>query len=178
MRAAAPSIVAENISVWRLLGTILMMRRNCGMKPMSSRRSAWVVDDDDLNPIERRSAALDVIDQAAGARDQDVGALAQVVHLPAHRIATDHQHSSQLGVARENHEFPQHLRGQFAGGLDYQRGRTLRRFAMQPVDQWDQKGGGLAATGFGGRNDVMTTHDYRNSAGLDRGRLMMATIAN
>jgi hypothetical protein len=49
---------------------------------------------------------------------------------------------------------------------------------MQPVDQRNQKGRGLAAAGLGGRDDVVTTHDYRDRAGLYRRRVMMAAVTD
>jgi hypothetical protein len=68
------------------------------------------VDDDDLDPIERSGAALDVIDEPARTYDEDVGALAQVVYLAAHRFATDDQYGLESGITRENHKLAQHLR--------------------------------------------------------------------
>ena len=49
---------------------------------------------------------------------------------------------------------------------------------MEPIDERNQKGGGLAAAGFGSGDDVMAAQDYRDRAGLNRRGLMMAAVAN
>ena len=98
-------------------------------------QAVGLVDDQHLDAVERSGATLDVIDHPAGTCDEHVSALAQVVDLTTHRFAADHQDCAQLGVACEDHEFAQHLRGELAGRLDNQRGRALRRFAMKPIDE-------------------------------------------
>ena len=49
---------------------------------------------------------------------------------------------------------------------------------MKPIDERNQKCGGLAAARFGSGDDVMAAQDYRDSAGLNRRRLMMSAVAD
>ena len=49
-------------------------------------------------------------------------------------------------------------------------------FSMQLIDERNQVRGGLAAAGFGGRNQVAARHRNWNRAGLNRGGLMVAAV--
>jgi len=60
---------------------------------------------------------------------------------------------------------------------DYRR-RTWRPCAMQPVDDWNKKGRGLATAGFSRRDYIASTKDYRNRTRLDWSGLMVATVAD
>jgi hypothetical protein len=49
---------------------------------------------------------------------------------------------------------------------------------MEPINEGNEKRGGLAAAGFGSGDDVMAAQDNRDRAGLNRGGLMMAAITD
>jgi hypothetical protein len=62
------------------------------------------------------------------------------------------------------------LRGQFAGGRQHERPRGAARLVDQPVQDRQQKRGGLAAAGLGAGQDVLAVERRRNRIGLNRRR--------
>jgi hypothetical protein len=129
----------------------------------------------DAGEVDR--ALLHVVDQPARSGDHHVHAAAQRVDLRAHADAAEDgggAHAHVLGVAAD---VVVDLRGQFAGGREYQHARTARlrlALAEQAVQHGQGEGGGLAGAGLGGGEQVVTGDHQRDRAHLDRGRLGVA----
>ena len=147
-----------------------------------------------------------MIVETPGTCDQDIGAAAQIVELTRHRIATDDQGGFQPRVACKDAELLGDLRRELAGRHQHHRAdpgrlwlwvrmRTIvmgaivitivmggglmmaaGMFSVQLVDERYQVRGGLAAAGFGGRDQVAARHRNRNRAGLNGGGLMVAAV--
>ena len=57
-------------------------------------------------------------------------------------------------------------------------GAASPRLRMEAVKQREQKGGGLAAAGFGSGDQIASGQGHRNRAGLNWGWMMMAAVAD
>ncbi|MCY1336333.1 hypothetical protein D9M69_221360 [compost metagenome] len=118
-------------------------------------------------------ARVQVFDQAAGRGDQHVGQLAQhrCLHLEVFPAGDDAGlDEGELGKAL--HLFQGLLR-QLAGRQQDQRADALAGLGLanQAVEQRQDEGGGLAATGLGGHPQVAPFQGRRDSRRLHRGRL-------
>ena len=149
MRWISGGMVAVKNSVCRVNGTSLPMRSMSGMKPMSSMRSASSMISSS-QPESSRLAALGMVEQAAGRRDQHVDAAQQLGVLVVERHAADDQRDVELVVLAVFLEMVGDLRRQFARRLQDQRARHARAGAalLQHGEHRQHEGGGLAGAGL------------------------------
>jgi hypothetical protein len=117
---------------------------------------------------------LDVIDQPAGGRDDDVGALLQQLALLVVIDAAVDQRELQAQFAAELDRVLVDLDRQLAGRGQDQRARVLglavgqRRLGQQAVDHRDQERQRLAGAGLRLASDVAAGQGQRQGQRLDR----------
>ncbi len=108
------------------------------------------VDDEKLDAAEQQPAALEMVEQAAGRRDQHVDAARELGILIVERDAADHQRDIELVVDAVFDEAFFDLRGEFAGRLEDQRARHARAGAalLQHGQHRQHEGRRLAGAGL------------------------------
>ncbi len=111
---------------------------------------------------------------AAGGADDHVRVVGQRSQLWCQRHAAgQHQHLEVGNAAGQLAQLLADLVGKFAGGAQHQRlGADQRR--VEPVQQAQAEGGGLAAAGRRLRDHVAPGEDRGQAFGLDRGHLRVA----
>ena len=149
MRWISGGMVAVKNSVWRVNGTSLQMRSMSGMKPMSSMRSASSMTRSST-PVSSSRAALEMVEQAAGRRDQHVDAAGELGVLVVERHAADHQRDVELLLGAVLLEAFLDLRGELARRLEDERARHARAGAtfLQHGEHRQREGRGLAGAGL------------------------------
>jgi hypothetical protein len=135
-----------------------------------------LVDHQDLDAGHQELAALDMVEQAAGRRDQHVGAAVDDFVLLAEGHAADQEGDTDLLVLAVFGEGFRHLGGEFARRLDDERARHAGAGAtlFEARQHWQDEGGSLARAGLGDAQHVSAFQRMRNGLGLDRGRLGIA----
>ena len=126
------------------------------------------VEHQGVERIELQAAALQVVHQAAGRADHDVGAVLQRGELSTQRhAAAERDDLDVVFGARQSADFGGHLIGQLARGAEHHglHGEAAR---VQVGQQGQGKGGGLAAAGLGLGNDVFAQQGRRQAGRLDR----------
>ncbi len=127
--------------------------------------------------IQIQAAALQVIHDAARRADHDVRAVFQAGHLRAHRAAAhQRQHLDVVLGARQAADLLRHLIGQLARRAQHQR-LHVKMAQVQIRQQRQREGRGLAATGLGLRDQVMTFQRDRQAGRLDRRHVEVAQLA-
>ena len=126
----------------------------------------------DLREIHR--ALVDVVEQAAGGGDDDVDALAQRVQLRARAHAAEDEDRALVKVTTEILEGLAHLRGELARWHEHEqtgcpRATWIGLLGVEPLQQRQREGRGLAGAGLGSREQVATVVNRRNGRGLDGG---------
>jgi hypothetical protein len=176
-----PSRVAENNRVWRLLGVRETMCSMSSTKPMSSMRSA-----SSSTSTSRRgevdAATLHVVDQAARGGDHDFRVVAHGLELGAEGGAAHQADGAQLlDAGAVDAGLLLHLQGQFAGGAQHQQARALDLAGAgdlgrlgQLVQAGQQEGGGLAAAGVAGNQQILAFEGGGNGLALYPCRLGVA----
>ena len=96
-RRISAGMVAENISVWRRRLTRLTIRSTSGHEAHVE-HAVGLVDDQDRDAAEQHLAALELVEQAAGRRDQHVHAAIQPAPLLVHADAADQQRHGEVEV--------------------------------------------------------------------------------
>ena len=124
----SPSSVAEKSIVCRSSGRRRTRRSTCGLKPMSSMRSAS--SSTSRTRGERDEPAFDEVLQAAWCRDQDVGS-ARALRLAGDRRAAVDGGDAKLLRLGEPLELRRHLGGELARGNEHERGRARRQRARR-----------------------------------------------
>src|SRR5713101_7186566 len=81
-------------------------------------------------------------------------------------------------MARQQLELVTDLRRQLSRWLYHEHRGSAHALAMEPVDERNQKGRGLATAGLGGRHHIAPAQDERYCLGLNRCGLMMTPVAN
>ena len=154
--------VAENISVWRMRGSVCTMRSTSGMKPMSSMRSASSITRTLTPPSMMRRARN--VDQTAGGRDQHVRVLAEGCLLQREALAADEQRLAQAVVGAVGGEVVSDLLRELPRRRQDQAARHagLARAGTQYVDDGQRVGRGLARAGLGAAQQVDTPQDERD----------------
>ena len=175
MRWISGGMVAVKNSVWRVNGTSLPMRSMSGMKPMSSMRSASSMTSSST-PVSSSRAALGMVEQAAGRRDQHVDAAHQLGVLVVERDAADDQRDVELVVLAVFLEMLGDLRGEFARRLEDQRARHARAGAalLEHGQHRQHEGGGLAGAGLRDAEHVAPREHVRDRLLLDGGGGLVA----
>jgi hypothetical protein len=107
--------------------------------------------------------------RTAGSRDDRSAAATEAADLRILRYATDYQRSFLHGLAAQLLILLMDLHGQLARRQQNQRGCEARRFALQHLDQWNQKSECLPCSGLRGSDYVFALKSRGNRAFLDRG---------
>ena len=128
---------------------------------------------------------LDVVEQPARGRDEDLDALAKGRRLRLHVHAAEYDCTAQRRVPGVGLDVLVDLVGELARRRDDQgphrmtrRRRAAARHRQQSVDDRQREARRLAGSGLGGAHDVAAGHHYRNRLGLDRGRLAVAEFGH
>ena len=119
--------------------------------------------------MQHELAALDMIEQPARRRDQDVGAAIDLGVLLVEGHAADQQGDRQPVVAAEALERFLNLGGELAGRFEHQRARHAgaRPSLFEQRQHRQGKSRGLARTGLGEAQNVAAGQGWRNGFGLD-----------
>ena len=105
-----------------------------------------LVEHEHLQAAELGIRLLEVIEQPPRGRDDDVDAIPECVLLRTHADAAEHRSARQRRVHRKLLQVLLDLRGQLAGGGQHEGARGAARLSHQPVQDWQQERGGLAAS--------------------------------
>ena len=168
IRSIGGGMVAENISVCRFLGSSCEDAVDLRHEPHVE-HVVRLVEDQEVEVGEPRGALLDVVEQAAGGRHDDVGAAAQPGVLGPHLDAADQADRPQAEVAAEGVEESLGLERDLAGGRDDQ-GAGLG-VVGEPFGDRQGEGRGLAGAGLGEADQVSPAERRRDDGGLDGGRM-------
>ena len=114
-RRISGGMVAENSSVWRRAGRWRRMSRMSGRNPMSNIWSASSSTSTSTGPIDRVAAA-NVVEQAAGAGDDDIGACRAALDLGLHADAAVDAWRCAPACARQPAHIRMNLLDELAGG--------------------------------------------------------------
>ncbi len=138
------------------------------------------VDHQQLDAGEQQPPALEVIEQAAGRRDQHVDAARELGVLVVERDAADDQRDVELLAGAVLLEAFLDLRGELARRLEDQRARHSRprAAALEHGDHRQREGGGLAGAGLGDAEHVAAREHVRYRLFLDGGRSGVAGRLN
>ena len=130
-----------------------------------------LVDDEKLDAGEEELAALDMIEQAAGSRDEHIGAARDLQVLVAEGDAADQQRDRELVVDAVFDESFLDLRRELTRRLDDERARHARPGAARLQHRQHRQGEGcrLAGAGLGDAEDIAPLEDVGDGLGLDRG---------
>ncbi len=135
-----------------------------------------LVEHDRLDGVEIERAAAEVVQRAAGRRDDDVHAALERAQLLAHRLAAvDRQHPDAQAAPVAVHRLGD-LHRQLAGRHQDQAAdrAPLAARAADAVQQRQREGGRLAGAGRGLAQHVAPGQQRRDRLALDRGRLLVA----
>ena len=128
-----------------------------------------LVDDEDLQPVELRVAEAEVVEEAAGSRDDDVDPGAEGVLLRPHADAAE---DGGAGERRVDGELPRvlvDLGGQLARRRDDQGAREAARLPDETVEDREDEGGRLAAPRHRAGEEVLAGEGGGDRVVLDRG---------
>ena len=134
------------------------------------------VDDQQFDAGEQQAAALGMVEQAAGRRDQHVDAADELGVLIVERHAADDERDVELVVLAVFLEMLGDLGGQFARRLEDERARHARARAalLQHGEHRQHEGGGLAGAGLGDAEHVAPRENVRDGLLLDGGGGLVA----
>ena len=120
-----------------------------------------LVEDEHLDLAEVERAAAGVVEQAPGRGHHDLDAAEQVLLLRAHGHAAVDDGRAQTDVLAVVLEAVVHLDGQLARGRHHQhadrvarRGERLVGLPLEPLQDGQREGGGLAGAGLGSGHEV------------------------
>jgi hypothetical protein len=139
------------------------------------------VEHQHFDRVELGGAALHVVEQSAGARDQHVYAATQLFDLRLHAGATVDGGDVQAQVLAIGAQAFGDLHGKLARRREDQRARLARAVAGgrafgQALQQRQAERGGLAGAGLGAAEHVVAGENERNGLGLDRRRRGVAVF--
>ena len=143
-----------------------------------------LVDHESFDRAEAEDVLLEVVDQAAGRRDDHVTAVAQLLALLVVVDATVDQRDAQSGVAADRLGVLVDLDRQLAGRRDDHGARIVvlalrnRRPRQQPIHHRDQERAGLAGAGLGLTRHVAPFQRNRQGQRLDGGATRETAIGN
>ena len=139
-----------------------------------------LVDDENFHSGQQKLAALEMVQHAAGRRDQHISAALELLFLLVERYAADQQSDVELVVLAVADEVFFHLGGQFAGRLKDERARHAcpRATLFEACDHRQHERCRLAGAGLGDTQHVLAEQRMWNSACLDRRRLGVAGIGD
>ena len=159
-----------------------------------------LVEDEDLDARQVDRPLADVVEQAAGRGDDDLGAGAQLGGLGLEADAAVDGGRPDRAVLAVGADALLDLDGELAGGDDDEdadrragggrrrpaallRGQVAGRLARRPglvedLDDRQHEGGGLAGAGLGAGEQVAALEDERDRLALDRGGLRVALVGD
>jgi len=139
-----------------------------------------LVDDENVDARQQDFAALELVEQAAGGRDQHVDALFQRLVLIAEADTADQQRHRKIVVLAVFQEVLRHLIGKFARRRDDERTWHPGAAAAvgKDVDHRQHERGGLAGASLRNADDVAAHQNKRNRLPLNGGRLSVAAVFN
>ena len=126
------------------------------------------VEHQDLELVELAVGRLQVFEQAARRRDDDVDAAAERVLLRAVAHAAEDGGAGDRRVHGQVAQVVQDLRRQLARRREHERARRAARLVDQPVQDGQQERGRLAAARLRGGEHVAAAERVRNGLSLDR----------
>ncbi len=119
--------------------------------------------------FEDQAFALDVVDDAAGGADDDMGTALELAKLHDHALSAVKRQDVEAGqVVSVTLECFGDLNCEFACGGEHQHLRIVTR-AVDAVQQRQREGGGLAGAGLGFTQNVVALHQRRDAGSLDGG---------
>ncbi len=145
-----------------------------------------LVEHEDLDVREVDRLLLEVIEQAARRRDDDVHAAPELVDLGIDPDAAEHDHRLELQVLAVVTDAFLDLGGEFARrredqradhGLDARRVMGMRA-GGEPMKDRQGETGGLAGAGLRAGKQVTAAEHGRNGLPLDRGGRFVAEVAD
>ncbi len=128
-----------------------------------------LVDDEDLQPVELRVAETEVVEEAAGSRDDDVDPGAEGVLLRPHADAAEDGGARERRVDGELPRVLVDLGGQLARRRDDQDAREPARLPDETVEDREDEGGRLAASRHRAGEEVLAGEGGGDRVVLDRG---------
>ena len=130
------------------------------------------------SPAKLGVRMLHVVEQSAGAGDDEIDAAAQCPLLGRRRHATVDRGRAQLRVTSEGVEVLDDLSRQFAGRREHQSPSPARRAGEEAVHDRQQEGRGLAAAGHGAGEQIPARQAVGNAVALNRGRCGEAHVGD
>ena len=124
-----------------------------------------LVEDEDVDVLERAVALLQMVEQSAGRGGEDVHAALQVFQLFSITDAAIDNRHAEVGELGEFLEGFLHLQRELARRLKNQ--HAQRAVAAETLDDRKGEGRGLARAGLRGADDVAARKDERDGLGLD-----------
>ena len=113
-------------------------------------------------------ALVDVVKQAAGTGNDNLGAAFQLIHLGIETNSAINSDALESGPAPQGADGLVDLLGQFAGGGNDQSPDVPAPALHQAMEDGQHKGRGLAGAGMGQAHDVVPLHDQRDCLCLYR----------
>lgn len=142
-----------------------------GQKPHVE-HAVHFVEDEGFDAAESHGGAVEMVDEASGGGDDDVGSVFQVFGLLSIADASveeSYLEPGELGVFAEGFR---HLVGEFAGGFQNEDLWFARRFQL--AEKGEGECGGFSGTGLGRADDVASFQDFGNGLFLDGGGVVVA----
>jgi hypothetical protein len=137
-----------------------------------------LVEDEHLEAPQRRVGMAEVVEEAAGGRDDHVDTRAERVLLGAHADAAENRRARHRGVHGQRREVLVDLGAQLARGREDERPRRAPRLVHEAVQDRQAERRRLAAAGGGAGQHVAAGHRRRDRLLLDRGGAGEAELAN
>src|SRR3989441_966081 len=133
-----------------------------------------LVEDDDAERAEAKRPALEVIEEPAGGRYDDVGSPLEPGELRPHRFAPDEDDRLDALGAAQHVERLRGLQSELARRREHERARSraaeLREPRVRPDQEFnsrDREGGGLAGARLGAADQVASLEDRPDRLDLD-----------
>ena len=113
-------------------------------------------------------ALIEVVKQAAGTGNDNLGAAFQLIHLRIETNSSINSNALESGPASQGADGLVGLLGQFAGGGNNQGPDVPAPALHQAMEDGQHKGRGLPGAGMGQAHDVVPLHDQRDCLCLYR----------
>ncbi len=143
-----------------------------------------LVEDEDLDRAEVDGALADVVEQPAGRGDDDLGTTAQGAELTAEPDAAVDRGRADRSVAAIRAEARLDLDRELTRRREDEdpngraRSRSRLTVGMEPLDDRQDEGGGLAGPGLGAGEDVATCQDVGDRVRLHGGGVLVAFVGH
>ena len=160
--------MAEKRRVWRFFRHLVDNAADVGHEAHVE-HAVGLVEDQMLDGVELDRALLEIIEQAAGRGDKDVGAALELRFLFAVADAAIDDGGAEVAEAGVVARGLVDLHGELAGGLEDEDPRTLGTVLLEEREQREHERGGLAGAGLRGADDVLAGEDEREGLKLDFG---------